>query len=57
MNIYKAQANSPPTAITTACVNEVRLNDCSRSIEVRKPNGITMGVYVRIDTAQRPVAA
>jgi hypothetical protein len=57
MNIYKAQTSSPPTAITTACVIEVLLNDCSRSIDVRKPNGITIGVYVRIDTAQRPVAA
>jgi hypothetical protein len=57
MNIYKAQTNSPPTAMTTACDIEVLLKDCSRSIEVRKPNGITIGVYVRIDTAQRPVAA
>jgi hypothetical protein len=57
MNIYKAQTSSPPTAMTTACDIEVLLNDCSRSIEVRKPNGITIGVYVRIDTAQRPVAA
>jgi hypothetical protein len=57
MNIYKAQTSSPPTAITTACDIEVLLNDCSRSIEVRKPNGIIIGVYVRIDTAHRPVAA